>query len=906
MSGGADAPAGSTADELSPRGAGPRSARRRFGELLALTTFAVGQPLFDLLGKSPAFFVAHRAEPLDLVLFALLPTVGIAAALLGVEAVVGATRRSLVGPLHAIFLALLGTALGLLIAHELPRLPAAVAMVVAAAIGVGIAWLSRTRSGRTFLGVAGLLAALLPLHFLLLTPVRRLLLPAGGAASAGAVGGHAGGGDQEAGAIVLRKPIPVVLLVFDELPLSSLLDSRGGIAARRFPNFAAVAARSTWYRRATSVSAATQLAVPALLTGKYPDPDSLPAYADHPRNLFTALAGSHRVRAFESLTHLCPPAVCTDGGARIAPSARMRSLFHDASVVYLHLVLPPAWTRRLPGIAATWSGFRRAGGSPGAGGDGLRDRGDLDHDARDEASRSGAGADPDGRRRDVPRQVAAFLAEVQHGVGEERPGLYYLHLELPHIPWRYLPNGHEYGPISASFFADGVNDDSTWRDDDWLLAQGAQRHLLQLAYADRVLGELLAGLEAHGLLERALLVVTADHGIAFVAGEPGRRVTPTNYAEVLSVPLLVARPGQRTGTVSDLPARTIDLLPTILAAQEAEAPWRLDGRSALLSTSNDELAQRDDVVVVDGGLRRFPLAAVPAAERRAVERLAGWFGDDRSAAELLALSRRPELIGHPLASLPTVPQPGAGVALEQPWFLDRVDPGSGFVPARIVGRLLPLAGAASIADQTDLAVAVNGVVRATTRSFRDGAAVRFGALVPEESFVPGRNVVEVFLVPAGAEAPLVPTVDRSGPRYRLRRRAGGEVTGIDATNGTSCTLDPGAVAGGLVPEDWYVAGWAQPQGDRPFAVIMVFVGDELTHVVATGGEPPAGSRAAGVPGRERTGFRFTIPESLRGGAADRADTDLLRVFAVAGERCTELRFEKTAGAEPALRDRRRP
>src|SRR2546422_587464 len=84
--------------------------------------------------------------------------------------------------------------------------------------------------------------------------------------------------------------------------------TRGRLDAERYPNFAALARTSTWYRSATTVEWLTEVATPAILTGIRPPPHKklLPIYADHPNNIFTLLGRSYRVRAVESLTHMCP------------------------------------------------------------------------------------------------------------------------------------------------------------------------------------------------------------------------------------------------------------------------------------------------------------------------------------------------------------------------------------------------------------------------------------------------------------------------------------------------------------------------------------------------------------------------------------------------------------------------
>ena len=87
------------------------------------------------------------------------------------------------------------------------------------------------------------------------------------------------------------------------------------IDAQRYPNFAALAHDSTWFRSATTVQWLTEVAVPAVLTGILPKNTGrklLPIYADHPDNVFTLLGGSYRVRAVESITSLCPPKLCKE------------------------------------------------------------------------------------------------------------------------------------------------------------------------------------------------------------------------------------------------------------------------------------------------------------------------------------------------------------------------------------------------------------------------------------------------------------------------------------------------------------------------------------------------------------------------------------------------------------------
>ena len=67
-----------------------------------------------------------------------------------------------------------------------------------------------------------------------------------------------------------QSTVPIVHVVFDELPLSTLVGADGDIDAKLFPNFARLARASTWYRNATTVNDLTAAAVPAQLTGEQP------------------------------------------------------------------------------------------------------------------------------------------------------------------------------------------------------------------------------------------------------------------------------------------------------------------------------------------------------------------------------------------------------------------------------------------------------------------------------------------------------------------------------------------------------------------------------------------------------------------------------------------------------------
>jgi hypothetical protein len=106
------------------------------------------------------------------------------------------------------------------------------------------------------------------------------------------------------------RPKTIVMVVFDELPLTSLMGPGERIDAGRYPTFAGLARTATWYRAATAVHDSTALAVPAMLDGRYPRPRLRSDVYSHPANLFTLLEHKYEINASEEATGLCPTSIC--------------------------------------------------------------------------------------------------------------------------------------------------------------------------------------------------------------------------------------------------------------------------------------------------------------------------------------------------------------------------------------------------------------------------------------------------------------------------------------------------------------------------------------------------------------------------------------------------------------------
>jgi Flp pilus assembly protein TadD len=123
----------------------------------------------------------------------------------------------------------------------------------------------------------------------------------------------------------------------------------------------------------------------------------------------------------------------------------------------------------------------------------------------------------------------------------------------------------------------------------------AQRHgetgyAAELAYVDRVLGDFLGSLDRRGILQKALIVFTSDHGEGL--GEHGESSHGYFiYQSTLHVPLIIHWPaGSKKRAPQervDEPASLLDVAPTILDAVGVARPNEMRGRGLLAAGSED-------------------------------------------------------------------------------------------------------------------------------------------------------------------------------------------------------------------------------------------------------------------------------------------------------------------------------
>lgn len=215
------------------------------------------------------------------------------------------------------------------------------------------------------------------------------------------------------------------------------------------------------------------------------------------------------------------------------------------------------------------------------------------------------------------------LEPVLDDLEEGEPFFLLLHYFDAHGDWVRLP--YEAPPEDLSRFAGWYTGDfngcderdrcgtgllRAWIEEKTVPSEEIRRYLSSLydaglAALDRKLGELFADLERRGLLERSIVVLTADHGEEFF--EHGKALHRQLHRECTAVPLLVRPPG---GTLARrVPGVTglVDVAPTILELAGIGRPAEMQGRSLAPSMEGGPFASETSYAVLQSGPKRSGL-----------------------------------------------------------------------------------------------------------------------------------------------------------------------------------------------------------------------------------------------------------------------------------------------------------
>ena len=694
--------------------------------IAALWALAVAQPLLDLIARNSDFLVAHQMNQagvfgLTAVLVVLCPLLLIAT-IAGIRLVQRTASAVAVVVAVGILTALLAMQVGKRVStHASLVIPAACILGVLCAVAYHRSSVVRAMGSTLSIAIVAV-----PLVFWLQPGVLPIVSARSGMSIFSGVQASA------------SSDTPVVFVVFDEISLVSLLDAEAMIDPALFPNLADLASAGVWFRNATTVCDYTRWALPAIVTGRHPNPDAAPSGRDHPQSIFSLLAPTHEVVAIESVTDLCPDTVCAR--SEVPLGSRVTRLGRDLVVLFQHIVLTDDLTRRLPDLTTAWADFQAPeAANPRAAA------------ARRAELRRLKGARPS---RDSRMERINVLSQRIQQRDAGRSQLYFLHSMLSHTPHWLLPSGQIDSTRSATTALQWPTalpgkTPEPWSRDEWVVAQAYQRHLLQIGFVDAVVGRIISDLKAAQIYDRSLVIVLSDHGTAFRPGWPRRDLIPENAAEVMRIPLIVKLPAgspvavpgtYRRGAqnVNDRNVETIDLVPTIADVLGIRLPWPTDGRS-LVDPAGKEPAVK--TIFYDMARRRQDFDRAGPDLRPALRAKLEIFGGAENPYRVPKPARFGELVGQTAGDVPIV-DGGCAVTVDYLSDFSRMDPDADRVPFEFGGQL----DEGGLSNRLPyLAVSVNGTIRAVTRPWQN-APREWIATPPLDAWRSGANDVGVFRV----------------------------------------------------------------------------------------------------------------------------------------------------------------
>jgi len=706
--------------------------------LAALWALAFVQPMLDLLGQNPDFFVARGNSSGQIILYALVLTFAVPLICLGIEALVRLFSRDAQWYLHLALMGLFGACFILQLIKGHLEWPAGVLIAISVILAAaGVVLYARWRFPQAFMDVLSIAPIVILIIFFGFSSTSRLVLPRE---------------QPDPVDVTIANPVPVVMVVFDEFPVGSLMTPDDRIDGSRYPAFADLAGHSTWYRNTSAAGAYTPLAVPAIFSGQQPNQDDLPIASDYPHSIFTLLGKSYKLRVMEAATRICPDTLCPEED-NSSEDDSTSDLFSDLWVVSRYLLLPDSMTRNLPDVSNSFAGFTESdevdtnaesevtgltsdGGPTGSSGPtGATGTTGTTGDTQPERSGQGA-ARKLGRlfalesSADEFERVGEFNAKLKTGQQET---LDLIHIEKPHYPWRHIPNGQRYSNLTAEW-SGLLPNDGPWMAPPEIVNIALQRHLLEVGYTDTLLAQIIKRMKQTGLWNRALFVVTADHGAAFQSKVPRRAATPDNMGEIASVPLFVKSPGQTEPEVTDQRTCTTDILPMISDELGIDYPWK------------KTVCDPDKVTVVNspsGEGTSTPEAMLKQRQKRLINRIQLVFGTGQGWGPFYRFGPHKELIGKPVKNLDVLPLKRWRASPDERNAVKNYDP-----TAPTLRGLLQRGVTDRIPEKSVLAVAVKGRIQAVGWTFKDGTGrgPGYSILLPPEALRAGFNQVDIYQV----------------------------------------------------------------------------------------------------------------------------------------------------------------
>lgn len=333
-----------------------------------------------------------------------------------------------------------------------------------------------------------------------------------------------------------ESPPNVILLIVESLRAEVVGLERDGIEVA--PSITRLAEQGIWCRTHYAQAPFSQMSDIAVISGIYP-------YITHGMHYYQVAPTWPRPRIYDSLArHGYTTAIIS------SQNERWGNMIHYLKSDHLDLLFHSENARDMSYIDERDGGFKDFSEARGAAGK-LKDEFTLSV-AKDFISRE-----------------------------KQNPFFIYVNFQNTHFPY-VMAEGYE----TVFSREDEVPTDVSFAklSQDYLEPM-YRRYLDSVRSVDQLVGELVAHLEAEGLAENTMIVVTGDTGQSFNEHGYTGHGGPL-YEEVLRVPLIIYNSGQEPRKI-DVPTQHVDIAPTITHLVGVEANDGFQGTSVIKRSADE-------------------------------------------------------------------------------------------------------------------------------------------------------------------------------------------------------------------------------------------------------------------------------------------------------------------------------
>jgi hypothetical protein len=203
--------------------------------------------------------------------------------------------------------------------------------------------------------------------------------------------------------------------------------------------------------------------------------------------------------------------------------------------------------------------------------------------------------------------------------------------------------------------------------------------------------------------------------------------------------MIIKKPGQKTGRILDWNVQTTDILPTIAEILNFRLPWNVTGTSVL----HHAPVGRTQIKVLNAHKKsEMQFNSVEDAKIQSVQFRINRIGEGLPF-DLPQTDSSKRWLGTALSGIqPDLSGKKANINNHQAYM--NVGLESDYVPVLVSGSIyFP----DKDPQQLTLGIGVNGTIRAITKTFRlNNSHHAFGALIPEENLMNGKNDIQILLL----------------------------------------------------------------------------------------------------------------------------------------------------------------